>query len=75
VLPFAESRSLAHQVDGVLFVVMERLATQANIREALDSLKGCPLLGTVLNGATVDSADGRYAYYRDYSRNKAVPAT
>jgi protein-tyrosine kinase len=68
VLPFAESRSLAHLVDGVVFVVMERLATQANIRDAVDSLKGCPLLGLVYNAAVVDSNDGRYAYYRDYQR-------
>jgi len=71
VLPFAESRSLAHLVDGVLFVVMERLASQANIRDALDSLKGCPVLGTVYNAATVDKTDGRYSYYRGYSEVKA----
>lgn len=64
VLPFAESRSLAHLVDGVLFVIMERLASQTNIREALDSLKGTHLLGTVYNAALVDSSDVRYSYYR-----------
>lgn len=64
VLPFAESRSLAHLVDGVLFVVKERLASQSNIKDALDSLKGCPLLGLVYNAATVDDNDGRYSYYR-----------
>jgi receptor protein-tyrosine kinase/non-specific protein-tyrosine kinase len=67
VLPFAEARSLAHLVDGVLFVVMERLATQANVKEAVDSLKGCPVLGVVYNAATVDHNDGRYSYYRGYS--------
>ncbi|GFO57781.1 polysaccharide biosynthesis protein [Geomonas silvestris] len=74
VLPFAESRSLAHLVDGVLFVIMERLASQVNIREALDSLKGCPVLGTIYNAAAVDRADGRYSYYRDYSRGKQAVA-
>jgi len=69
VLPFAESRSLAHQVDGVLFVVMERLASQANVREALESLKGCKILGTVFNAATVDNKDSRYSYYR-YTKEK-----
>jgi protein-tyrosine kinase len=64
VLPFAESRSLAHLVDGVLFVVMERLASQTNIKDAVDSLKGCTLLGMVYNAATVDNNDGRYSYYR-----------
>lgn len=67
VLPFAESRSLAHLVDGVLFVVMERLASQANVKDALDSLKGAPLLGLVYNAATVDNHDGRYSYYRAYA--------
>lgn len=67
VLPFAEARSLAHLVDGVLFVVMERLASQANIAEAVESLKGCPVLGTVYNAATVDNKDGRYSAYRSYA--------
>jgi len=70
VLPFAESRSLAHLVDGVLFVVMERLASQANVKEALESLKACPVLGLVYNAATVDNNDGRYSYYRGYTDKK-----
>ena len=70
VLPFAESRSLAHQVDGVLFVVMERLASQANVKDAVESLKGCPMLGMVYNAATVDNNDGRYSYYRGYAAHK-----
>jgi len=70
VLPFAESRSLAHLVDGVLFVVMERLASQANVKDALESLKACPVLGLVYNAATVDSNDSRYSYYRGYIDKK-----
>lgn len=70
VLPFAESRSLAHMVDGVLFVIMERFASQENVRDALESLKGCPVLGTVFNAATVDDSDGRYSYYGGYSETK-----
>ena len=70
VLPFAESRSLANMVDGVLFVIMERLASQDNIKDALDSLKGCPILGTVFNAATVDNNDGRYSYYREKTAQK-----
>ncbi|ACH38787.1 protein tyrosine kinase, putative [Citrifermentans bemidjiense Bem] len=64
VLPFAEARSLAHLVDGVLFVVMERLVSQANLKDALESLKACPILGMVYNAAAVDDKDGRYSYYR-----------
>lgn len=68
VLPFAEARSLAHLVDGVLFVVMERLAAQANIKEALDSLKGAPLLGVVYNAAEGGALEGRYAHYYGYEK-------
>lgn len=70
-LPFAETRSLAHIVDGVLFVVMERLATQANVKEALDSLKkGCELFGLVYNAAQVSENDENYYYYRGYHEAK-----
>jgi len=64
-LPFAESRSLARLVDGVLFVVMERLASQAEVKDALDAIKGSALLGVVYNAACVNSADEHYYYYRN----------
>ena len=67
VLPFAETRSLAHLVDGVLFVVMERLASQANVKDAIDSLKGCRLLGLVYNAAT-NNRDMHY--YHGYDTKK-----
>lgn len=65
-LPFAETRSLAHLVDGVLFVVKERLASQNNVKEALDSLKGCEILGIVYNDAALDRQDERYSNYKGY---------
>lgn len=67
VLPFAETRTLAHLADGVLFVVKERLASQGNIKDAIDALKGCDLLGMVYNDATLDHHDERYSYYRGYN--------
>jgi len=67
ILPFAETRSLAHLVDGVLFVVKERLASQENVKEAVESLKGCELLGMVYNDAMLDRHDERYSYYREYA--------
>lgn len=71
VLPFAESRTLAHLVDGVLFVIKEQLASQKNIKEALDALKGCGLLGIVYNDTIIDRNDEKYAsYYRYYTRSK-----
>jgi len=69
-LPFAESLSLAHLVDGVLFVVMERLAARENVVDALESLKGCPLLGLVYNAASLAGNDEHYSYYRDYRHQK-----
>ena len=67
ILPFAETRSLAHLVDGVLFVVKERLASQENITEAVEALKGCELLGIIYNDAMLDDHDERYSYYRKYT--------
>jgi protein-tyrosine kinase len=66
-LPFAETRSLSHMVDGVIFVIKEGLASQESIKEALESLKDCNLLGVVFNAATISSQDGRYKDY-NYSR-------
>ena len=68
VLPFAETRTLSHLVDGVLFVVKERLASQENIKEALDALKGCRMLGMVYNDTTEGLQDERYSSYRGYPR-------
>ena len=67
-LPFAETRSLGHLVDGVLFVVMERLASQGMVRDALDALKGCDILGVVYNAAVLSTNDDRYSYYRNYEK-------
>jgi protein-tyrosine kinase len=69
VLPFAETRSLANLVDGVLFVVMERLAPQESVRDALEHLKGTALLGLVYNAASLSGSDERYSYYRKYDRS------
>lgn len=68
VLPFAETRSLGNLVDGVLFVVMERLAAQGMVRDAIDSLKGCEVFGLVYNAAELSGNDDRYSYYRNYDK-------
>jgi protein-tyrosine kinase len=74
VLPFAETRSLAQLVDGVLFVVMERLAPEENVRDALESLKGCQMLGLVYNAATLSGSDDRYSYSY-YSKPKPAKSS
>jgi len=66
-LPFAETRSLSHLVDGIIFVIKEDLASQESIKEALESLKDCNLLGVVFNDASISNLDGRYKDY-NYSR-------
>jgi receptor protein-tyrosine kinase/non-specific protein-tyrosine kinase len=71
VLPFAEARTLAHLVDGVLFVVKEQLATQKNIKEAIDALKGCRMLGMVYNDAVINRHDEQYSNYQRYSRSES----
>lgn len=68
VLLFAESRTLGRLVDGVLFVVKEQCASQKNIREAIDVLKGCNMLGLVYNDTIVDRNDQKYLSYQRYYR-------
>lgn len=68
VLPFAEARTLAHLMDGVLFVVKEQLASLKNVREAIDALKGCGLLGMVYNDTLIDQHDEKYSSYQHYVR-------
>ena len=68
VLPFAEARTLAHLVDGVLFVVKEQLASQKNVKEAISALKGCGLLGIVYNDAIIDRHDEKYTSYQNYAQ-------
>lgn len=63
VLPFAETHALCSMVDGVLLVAREGSASPQDIREALDSLQGAYLLGTVYNGSTTASPLTRYGYY------------
>lgn len=69
VLPFAEASTLAHLVDGVLFVVKEQLASQKNVKEAIDALKGCGLLGMVYNDTVIDRNDEKYSSYHHYTRS------
>lgn len=66
-LPFAETRSLAHLVDGVVFVVKEQTATKDNVRDAMEALKGTDLLGIVYNDTTITQNVERYYSYRSYA--------
>lgn len=68
-LPFAETRSLAHIVDGVVFVIHEGFTPQENVIEAREVLKGCPVLGVVLNDST--AVDTEIAHYGNYYKRQA----
>jgi len=63
-LPFAETRSLAHIVDGVVFVIQEGVTTQESVIEAMEILKGCPVLGMVLNNSTAPNTEN--SHYSNY---------
>ncbi len=70
VLSTAESIAIASQVDGVIFVVRERMVPKKEVTHALSLLKGANLLGVVLN-ADEDKSDSYYkrSYY-SYSNRK-----
>jgi len=70
-LPFAETRSLAHLVDGVVFVVKEQLASQTNVKDSLEALKGCEVLGIVYNDTIIAHNLERYYSYRSYDTQMA----
>ncbi len=70
VLPFAETRTLANLMDGVLFVVKERLASQNDIKDALEALKGCEMLGLIYNDTIPAENDERYSSYSGYASYK-----
>jgi len=70
-LPFAETRSLAHLVDGVVFVIREGATSKECVHEAMEVLKGCPILGVVLNESTAVSPENSY-YGEYYGRQKAL---
>lgn len=72
ILPFAETRTLSHLVDGVIFVIKERLASHSRIEEALNSLEGVNKIGIVYNEAEIVVTDERYSHYYSYYQNQSV---
>lgn len=71
ILPFAETRTLARLVDGVIFVIKERFTSRESVSEALAALKDTRILGAVYNDAELIPGNDRYGYYykhNDYRR-------
>ena len=66
-LLFAETRSLAHIVDGIVFVIQEGVTTQESVIESKEILHGCPIMGVVLNNSTTFNLDNSH-YSRYYTR-------
>ena len=65
VLPFAETRSLSHSVDGAIVVVKEGQVPLRSVEETVHALRETELLGYVFNQATA-TADTKYHYYYNY---------
>ncbi|MBP1728353.1 MAG: Non-specific protein-tyrosine kinase [Deltaproteobacteria bacterium] len=65
-LPFAEARLLGQLVDGIVFVIQEGMAPKESIQEAIETLKGCSILGVVLNNSTTVSNETHHygSYYK-----------
>jgi protein-tyrosine kinase len=70
-LPFAETRALAHLVDGVIFVIHAEVTPAQSVLEARESLKGSQVLGVVLNDSTEPNTDNSH-YSGYYGRQTAV---
>ena len=76
VLSCAETLSLGHMVDGILFVVMEGVASVDNIQEALSLLKDANVLGLVYNNTSPEAMNSYYShYYRRYGSVEEKPAS
>ncbi len=75
VLQFAETRSISTAVDSTLFIVKEGKVPLHNIKDALDILKDCNILGIVYNDVGIENLRSHYSYYykdyyyKDYSDN------
>jgi protein-tyrosine kinase len=72
ILPFAETRTLASLVDGVVLVIKEHVTTAANVAEAVSLLNGVQILGAVYNEANVTVGNDRYGHY--YSGYRYSPS-
>lgn len=66
ILPFAETRSLARMVDGVVLVVKEGQVTQHELRDTIEAMHGANILGAVYNQASMHVLSSRFSGYAKY---------
>jgi protein-tyrosine kinase len=64
-LLFSETHVISSQVDGILFIVKEGVAS-SSVRAALDILKDSSIFGIVYNNASPEQLNGRYHHYHRY---------
>lgn len=62
VLPFADARVMGAFMDGTIFVIRENYSRLNQVKEGLESLNGCHVLGILCNDASV-ATDHKYDYY------------
>lgn len=74
-LPFAEVRSLANIVNGIVFVVREGQSSLTNIEEAIGALNRNKILGIVFNEASAVGLSSKYGYGYGYSGYAQHPET
>ncbi len=76
VLPVTDAAVLSAEVDGTLMVVAARSSTGKQVSRAIELLQqvGAPLVGTVLNKAPAEGADGyMYTYYGPARHPRPTP--
>ncbi|MFB3916900.1 MAG: GumC family protein [Terriglobales bacterium] len=69
VLPYADARTMATLVDGVIFVGRSGVSTRQAIKRSLELLRqghSAPVLDIVLNGVEFTTSDYRQYYYHGY---------
>ena len=73
VLVTSDAIALASLCDGFVLVVRQGMASRPQIRGAVESMRGVPSLGIVLNKVPLRGADATaysYEYRRDYTSTK-----
>jgi len=63
ILPFADSKVLSAEVDGVLLVFRERKITMQQVEEAVNQISREKILGVIFNAATSNTPRSEHYYY------------
>jgi receptor protein-tyrosine kinase/non-specific protein-tyrosine kinase len=69
VLPFADARVLGTFMDGIIFVTRENHSQLKHVKEGLDSLHDCQVLGVLCNDTSL-AKECIYSNYYQYAGDK-----